>query len=332
MTHLSSRNSEEAHVPRRTAEQESNGEYQHGTQNPPAGVELARAARLLSDRAVGEYINAPARAAALQTMQRTYGNRSIQRYIRPADMCEEEYRPERPKPAPVPPKSSGAPSATPDRLAAQGWLPQEGTDDGYIHPLSGERMKGPQHTKPKQAQTPATSDSLVAQGWVPMEGTENEYINPMSGERMKGPKHTKPKQVQTPDSLMADGWLPQEGTEDEYVHPLSGERMKGPKHGYTGGTSPDGGGSAELVSTSGPPGPGWEPIPGTKDMWGTMSPTTQIKPGPAHNLPPFENGPTDGDGNPMPSHPSKETPSYGEGIGKVGEYVSSKMASLLDWF
>ena len=50
--------------------------------------------------------------------------------------------------------------------------------------------------------------------------------------------------------------------------------------------------SAEPGTSPGPPGPGWEPIPGTKDTWGTMSPTTQFKTGPVHNLPPFENGPT----------------------------------------
>ena len=89
---------------------------------------------------------------------------------------------------------------------------------------------------------------------------------------------------------------------------------------------------AKPASTPGPPGPGWEPIPGTKNLWGTTSPTTQVKPGPAHNLPPFENGPTDEDGNPMPSLPSKEASPYGEGISKAGEYVSNKLTSLLEWF
>lgn len=91
--------------------------------------------------------------------------------------------------------------------------------------------------------------------------------------------------------------------------------------------------SAEPVSSPGPPGPGWEPIPGTKNTWGTQSPTMQFRQGPVHNLPPFENGPTDVDGNPMPSSPGKEAPTYAEDqIGKAGDFVSSKMASLLDWF
>jgi hypothetical protein len=75
-------NSEEAQTRQRPANREPHIEYRHTGHNPLAALVPAGAGRIFSNCAIANIANAPARTATLQAMQRTHGNRAVQRHIR----------------------------------------------------------------------------------------------------------------------------------------------------------------------------------------------------------------------------------------------------------